>query len=359
LADAVGQPARLDAAVIADAAAARARDTDDEAGEAVARVVAALYRHSTGAETTANLEALARAALPPLEQASDHAGLEQVWNALAWVANMRGRFDEMGKAFEHRLCHARLAGRWRPGLLSGVVWALVVGPRPASEALQRIDELLLEHPTPRSLLWRANLLAMLGRFDEAWQIALEASTQSREFSGTATAEQHLAAIASLVGDHDTAVQHLRRLCDELERQGVRSFLSSFAPMLGRELCTLGQYEEAERLARQGRELAAPDDVMTQMLWRQAQALVHAHHGERPEAERLAREAVEIAERTDSPNRQGDALCDLAEVLDAAGSPAEAAEALERALDRYQRKQNVAMVAQVQPRLQVLREGAPA
>ncbi len=66
-----------------------------------------------------------------------------------------------------------------------------------------------------------------------------------------------------------------------------------------------------------------------------------------------REAVELSERTDMPNVQGDALCDLAEVLAAAGRSGEAAAALEQALDRYRGKQNLAMVAQVRPRLEAL------
>ena len=96
------------------------------------------------------------------------------------------------------------------------------------------------------------------------------------------------------------------------------------------------------------------DASTQMLWRQVQALVHAHRGEDAEAERLAREALEIAESTDALNYQGDAFSDLAEVLAAAGRTDEAAEALERALERYQRKKNLAMVAQVKPKLEELR-----
>ena len=96
-----------------------------------------------------------------------------------------------------------------------------------------------------------------------------------------------------------------------------------------------------------------------MLWRQVQARVHAHRGERAEAERLAREAEAIGERTDNLNRQGDALCDLAEVLAAAGRRDEAAHALEQALDRYERKKNLAIVAQVRPKLEALREEAPA
>ena len=100
-------------------------------------------------------------------------------------------------------------------------------------------------------------------------------------------------------------------------------------------------------------------MATQTLWRQVQARVHAHRGEHTEAERLAREAVEIAERTDGLNFRGDALCDLAEVLAGAGRIDEAAETLERALERYERKKNLAMIAQVRPRLEALRERMPA
>ena len=135
-------------------------------------------------------------------------------------------------------------------------------------------------------------------------------------------------------------------------------LSTYAPQLGRSLCALGRYDEAEPLAQLGRELGDEQDVVTQMLWRQVQALVHAYRGEHAEAERLAREAVTIAERTDGLNYQGDAFCDLAEVLAAAGRTDEAAEALEQALDRYERKKNLAMVAQVQPKLEALRQKMP-
>ena len=88
-----------------------------------------------------------------------------------------------------------------------------------------------------------------------------------------------------------------------------------------------------------------------MLWRQVQARVQAHRGEHAHAERLAREAVVIGERTDALNSQGDALCDLAEVLAAAGRDDEAAAALEQAVERYTRKKNVAMVSHVHRRFE--------
>jgi ATP/maltotriose-dependent transcriptional regulator MalT len=100
-------------------------------------------------------------------------------------------------------------------------------------------------------------------------------------------------------------------------------------------------------------------LATQTLWRQVQALVHADRGEHDQAERLAHEAIAIAEETDALNFQGDAFCDLAEVLAAAGRGGEAAVELEHALERYERKRNLAMVARVRPKLEVLRKAAPA
>ena len=89
-----------------------------------------------------------------------------------------------------------------------------------------------------------------------------------------------------------------------------------------------------------------------------QALVDARHGQHREAEQLAREAVAITERTDALNLQGDALCDLAEVLHAAGRSDEAAATLGQALERYEQKKNLAMAAQVRDRLAELQDAAP-
>lgn len=80
-----------------------------------------------------------------------------------------------------------------------------------------------------------------------------------------------------------------------------------------------------------------------------------HRGETAQAEQLACEAVVETEKTDGLNFQGESLCDLAEVLIAANRPEEAADAFERALDRFERKKNLARVAQVHQRLEVLKE----
>jgi hypothetical protein len=113
-------------------------------------------------------------------------------------------------------------------------------------------------------------------------------------------------------------------------------------------------DEGERWARKGRELGDEIDAVTQALWRQAEALAEAARGRLADAESLTREALATMERTDSLNWQGDAFCDLAQVLELEGRRKEAAAALEQALERYERKKNLAMAAQVRPRLEKLR-----
>jgi class 3 adenylate cyclase/tetratricopeptide (TPR) repeat protein len=356
------RPVPRERAAIAERAAERAREAGDRVGEALALVVAAQARLLFADDPDVDeLERLARAALPLLEQAEDHAGLARVWIALGiGVANFHARFEERTQAAEQALRHLQLAGRHHPGL-AGLPPALVYGPRPADEALRTLDSVLPENPGPGALLIRARLLAMLGRFEEAWALARPAVERARELGGLlpgqlSQGDGDLGELAALAGDHATAAGHLRRECDRLERGGARAHLSTHAPQLGRSLCALGRYDEAEPLAQLGRELGHEQDLLTQMLWRQVQARVHAHRGEHSDAERLAREAEAIAERTDARNNQGHALCDLAEVLATAGRTEEAAQTLEQALERYERKKNLAMVAQVQPRLEALRAG---
>jgi class 3 adenylate cyclase/tetratricopeptide (TPR) repeat protein len=347
------------ASAVAEAAAERAGVAGDDAGAAVARVVAAEYRMEFAADPMIDeLEALARAALGLLDHEGDHAALARVWYLLGiGVANFRGRNEDWAYAAEQAIRHSRLAGRAHVDLF-GLPQALVVGPRPADLALDVLDQALPEAPHPASLLNRAWLLAMLDRFEDAWSVAHEASERVRELTGSERGRWYLGEIATLAGDHEAAARHLRRWCDYLEAHGRRGNLSTFAPRLARSLCALRRFGEAEPLARLGRELGDEQDVATQALWRQAQARVHASRGAYGEAETLAREAVTIAEQTDWLNDQGNAWCDLAEVLASADRSDEAAAALEQALERYERKKNLAMVKQVRLRLAALGSGVP-
>ncbi|MGZ4385206.1 MAG: ATP-binding protein, partial [Gaiellaceae bacterium] len=342
---AVGIVAPRRAATVADAAAVQARAAGDEPGEALARIACAYHRQLTGDIGLDELESLAHATLPVLEGVGDHAGLARVWEALAFgVANGRGRFEEMARACEQALRHAEHGGQRSGDALQELGMALVFGPRPADEALRALDALLRESPRPWLLMYRAYLLAMLGRSEEARPSPRELCELMRDGGGSG--EGVAAAIATLEGDHETAARYLRDMCNVLEERGQRGYLSTFAPLLGRSLCALGRYGEAEPLARLGRELGDERDVGTQMEWRQVQALIQAHRGDYAEAEALARQAVAVGEQTDAINDQADALCDLAEVLVAAGKRREADAALVQALDRYERKKNLPMARRV-------------
>jgi len=317
--------------------------------------VAGDMRLQTGDCSADELERLARKALPLLEALGDDDGLVHVWHALGWVSNMHSQQEGWGNAIEQTLVHARRAGHNIRGS-----WALSVtlamGPKPTSEALAKLDSFVGEAPHPGDLELRGFMLAMLGRVDEGWAIAVPANERLREL-GLQMGSPWLGELALIGGDLPTAADYLRDACDDLEKRGAISQLSTYTALLGRVLCALGHTGEAEEMARKGRELGDPEDVWTQALWRQAQALVHSARREHEDAIRLAREAVDWFSRTDSLLRQGDAQCDLAEVLEAAGRRDEAVRAWREALDRYERKQVVPLAARVRERIAALEPAA--
>jgi tetratricopeptide (TPR) repeat protein len=291
--------------------------------------------------------------LPLLEQEADHAALVYVWEVLAIsVANSRGRWVDAVRASERARQHARLAGQRRTGLF-WIEVALALGPTPAADALQQLDRLLPATPAPFSLFTRAWLLAMLDRFDEAVPLARESNERQRELDGRQIGEIRLAEIARMAGDHETAARHLETACAWLEEREQLGLLGTYVPLLGRELCALGRFDEAEPLARRARELVGDDPSNYERLWCQVQARVLAHRGEHAEAERLAREAIAGHEQTDNLTFQGDAWCDLAEVFAAAGRDQDAVAAFAEALERYERKGNIPLARQVRTRLTAL------
>ncbi len=334
------------ALAITEAAAQRAAAEGDEAAAALARTLFAEMRLYVGEGSADEAERSAREALPLLEAAGSDHGLMHVWLALSTVANLRGRYEEWAQATEHAIVHAREVRRAETW---GLGPALAYGPRPAAAALAAFDALVPEQPHPNDLLVQALLLAMLDRFEEAWSVARPAAERAAELDWR-VGGVWLADIAMLAGDGEAAATYLRDACDAFEAGGNTTILSSYAPLLGLVLCGLGRYDEAEPLAAKGRELADPEDGLTQRLWREAEALLRSHGGDHAEAERLAREAIEWAERGDSPLAQGDSFSVLAEVLEAAGRREAAAAALREALDRYEQKGVVPLVRRVREKL---------
>ena len=345
------------AAAIAAKAAEGARDAGDFSGEAAARVVDAFQRLLFGQGSPDEVDTLASDAIPLLEQAGNDACLVHVWSAFGFgVANVRGEYAEWARAAGEALRHARLAGQ-RPAHLFYLEVPLLVGPIPADEALATLDAALPELPHPSILIVRSQFLAMLGRFEEAWPTAHQASDRLRELAAGphAGGEYTLAEIAALDGNHALAAEYMERYCDYLAEHGQHGLLSTFSPWLGRILCTLGRFDEAAPRGELGRELGDEHDVLTQSLWRQVQARVESHRGRNEDAERLARQAVAMIEQTDALNFQAAAHSDLADVLAAADRTRESVAALHQALERYERKRNASAAGHVRLRLEALRE----
>lgn len=98
-------------------------------------------------------------------------------------------------------------------------------------------------------------------------------------------------------------------------------------------------------------------MVTQMLWRQVEALLNVHRRRYEEAERFAHEAVCIADSTDGLNLQGETREDRAHVLFASGQIKEATAVLNEAFVRYEHKRNIPAARRVRERLSALRFGS--
>jgi class 3 adenylate cyclase/tetratricopeptide (TPR) repeat protein len=336
---------------VADAAVERAEAAGDRAGAALLRTVAGTLRIHTGKCSPDELEELATTARNLLEELGDDDGLVHVWEALGLVANMHSQFEGWADAIEQSILHARRAGHPVVGSrMLGV--PLTMGPKPASEALAKLDSFIAGQPHPGDMQLRALLLAMLGRIDEAWALGLLADEQGREV-GITVGPGFLAELALIAGDDQAAAEYLRSACEEMEVRGAMAELSTYMALRARVLCKLGSRPEAEALAQRGRELGDPEDVWTQAFWRQAVALVHSARGEHAEAVELAEESLCWWSRTDSLLRKGEAYCDLADILEAAGRRDDAIGAWRDALDVYERKEVIPLARRVRERLAAL------
>ena len=338
----------------------RAAAAGDRIAELCARIKAGLFRLFLEPEgATERLAVLLDEALPEFEKAGDDAALYVAYAALGQVRNMRAQMDGMRDAYERAAAHAQRAGGPNPDeFLNYRATGRFYGTTPISELLAWLDEREARGVRLHGLDLRRSLaLAMLGRFDEAQSIMRDVRTKAAERGGgfalAYVLGQASAELALLTGDPAAAAassSEAMRLYDEF---GERGLASTAAGRLGQALYELGRLDEAETWAGRAAELGASDDAWTQMLWRQVKAKVLARRAEHAEAERLARQALAIGEETDLLNCVADAYGDLGEVLALAGRAGEAGVALTQALDRYERKQNLAMASRVQERLALL------
>jgi class 3 adenylate cyclase/tetratricopeptide (TPR) repeat protein len=319
----------------AEAIAERAEAAGDRSGAMLARALVLLNRMAGGELVGVDQQVeLCRAALPLEEERGDRRRLAMIWEMLGLAANFRMQNDDDVYASQQALRYRRLAGD--SPTETRLEWPLILGPRPADEAMRMLDELDTWRPPGATDLPRAALLAMLGHSDEAWPLAEARSRYVREVSGNRSQEGHvyLWLIATIKGDRERACRHN---ADMIEMMGDSvSVAAAFQSFQARELCYLGRLDEAEQWLRQAQ--AVPPRASVRVMAPSAEALLLAARGELEQAEALARTAVARAKtETDNVWFQAWTCQDLATVLERAGRIDEARAALELALELWERK----------------------
>jgi class 3 adenylate cyclase/tetratricopeptide (TPR) repeat protein len=339
---AMSQASAGDAERLLGEAARRADARGDVAGAAFARALGGQMRIWMDKGTSEEAEQLARAALPLLEAAHDHAALAQTWFALANGAyNAGGRWDDIVEASEMARRYETLVGRPHQRTDGMHAMCLLLGSCLVVEALARLDAL---GDDPLVALTRAVLLAMNDQVAEARVLAEAAEVRLREL-GSDHGDPEFGEIESLVGNHEVAAVRFDRWRDFQAKRGALAGVATYSGFQGRELCFAGRYEEAEEHAVWVIEPGDGDPYRWQVA-----ALVSSRRGDHDLAEQLARAAVAYLQRTQAPKFQADALCDLAEVLEAAGRRDEAIAAWHEALERYERKGVIPLARRVRERL---------
>jgi class 3 adenylate cyclase/tetratricopeptide (TPR) repeat protein len=337
---------------MAEALTERAEAAGDHSGAMLARAMALLGRNFAGEpDATDEVIAICRAALPLEEERDDPRRLALLWEMLASAADFHQRHDDKVEALLQALRYQRRAGYSRSA--TELEWSLIIGPRPAADAMRMMDELAGWLPPGSQDGARAALLAMLGRFDEAWPLAEARSSHLREVTGDTSrdAYENLAVIATIEGDRERACRYVGEAIERIAHVAIPA--ATGKSRLARELCYLGRFDEAERLLEEARVVPPPGSGVRVMA-AAAEALLLAQRGELKQAEALARRAVATAEaKTDTVWWQALTHEDLATVLERAGRIDEAREALERSLAIWERKGCLPCAERVREQIQSL------
>ena len=298
------------------------------------------------------------AAIPVLEELDDQAGLARALCLAGKLHVWKGECAASLEQFERSARDARSAGdrtqeveslRYMLVAMHGGCQMLV------DEALARVDQLRELGQADRrfEIDWRntrALLEAMRGNFGVARELLAQTRALAQEGLGGTFLERQVAPATGeveLLADNPVAaVAELRRSCEVFEQAGELGYLASIASLLGDALLANGDDEEASDVTeRWGADrLTDPEDADAQVGWRRVRAKVLARRGEFEEAERLAREGVDLVLGTDMLPLRADAQADLSEVLRLAEKLDEAEAARLEAIRLYEQKGNVAAAA---------------
>ena len=292
--------------------------------------------------------------LPSLEDDADDFGLARALALLTFIHMVSSRSGAAAESAARGMTHATAAGDdvLARRFLGALPMASLLGPTPVDQAVATCEAVLSrarDHRKAEALAEVAlgHLEAMRGNFERARQLCRHSRTTLEEFGWrlyAALTSIDSADVELLAGDLDAAEAELRKDFASLERMGERNYISTVAGMLGDVLYRKQDLDGADHFAGVCEEVAAPDDVLSQFLWRSVRARLLARAGRVEEGERLVTEALELVEQGDQVDMQGRALLDVAEVHELRGDLDRALRARAEAARRFDEKGDVVMAA---------------
>jgi DNA-binding SARP family transcriptional activator/tetratricopeptide (TPR) repeat protein len=325
----------------------------EAAGEGAAQARALFYlrelqmwRGDPHEETTRQVLDL----IPVLEERDDHAGLAFAWRTVSFDT----RVDASQDAAERALRHARKADdlRTQRELLQNLVDYEVTGPAPAPAGIETCNEYLTSiargdrvAEAAVMIIARCRLLAMQGRFDEAWEDVATARSTFEELG----LELWLAAqgsmaptnVAMMQGDFVRCEAFARESIDRFRRIGSEgSWLAISQMRLAEALYEQDRYDEAARVVEDAGDTSGYARFMA--FW-EIRALLLAQNGEFEEAERVARSQYGSVEDW-HVWRKAEASFALSRVLHLARRTTEAIESGREAVTLFERKGDIAEAA---------------
>jgi class 3 adenylate cyclase/tetratricopeptide (TPR) repeat protein len=281
------------------------------------------------------------------EEWEDEPGLAEARSIVGTIRFWQGRVTLGMEQLRLAVEHARRAGDRRQEAES-IKWlglGIVEGPTPVEEGLRQLDELSRDaSPDLRIEPFldrdRSVLEAMRGRFEEARRLVGRSKQRSREVGdrvAMVSALRHAGAVEMLAGDWAAAEAELREACELCEEIDDLGHLSSIAPDLGEALYRQGRHADALAQAELGERLTIAGDVDADVRWRTVRGLALGGLGSLDEAIASVTGAVEVSRPTEYFDLRAVSLLGLAEVLRLGGRAAEAAAALDEALEVCRQK----------------------
>jgi class 3 adenylate cyclase len=292
----------------------------------------------------AAVSALAAAPLPAAAAADPEARLRH-YLLTAYVAVAEMRLGTASGALMAALEYTGDRERNVDSILIGLAELALWGPEPAGDAIARCELLAARLAGDRARLVtvqgvHACLLALTGQFAAGRELAGVARASAAELQmeyALIALGQMTGLVEALAEDHPAAEAEYRRSADAWRDAGQLAYAASMDVLAARAWYEQGQLTAADDLLRGCADQVSERDVTGQAARWSLRALLDSAAGRHQLAREAALKAVEFSASTDDPRGRGDARCDQARVLLAAGDRAGAARAAGQAADFYQAK----------------------